>query len=332
MTMRETAVRFEVVAIHGPARPAPFLRRVAAIVLCGLAFAFPSKNAAAGTLVRFTTSQGTFDAELFDVATPATVANFLGYVNDGDYTNSFVHRSTAGFLIQGGGFTFSGGVASPIPPSPPVANEPGLSNTRGTLAMFKPFGNPDGATSQWFINLANNSVPLDAQNGGFTVFGRILGSGMQVVDAISSLPRLNAGAPNFDELPVVNYSSGPLLEQNLVMLSSIAVAGCFELGDMNGDCSVDNEDITPFVLALIDLDFYAASFPGLDALARGDINLDGALDNEDISPFVTLLLGGAAVAVPEPASAVLALPALLIAVLLPGRRLRGPTTGLARSR
>jgi Concanavalin A-like lectin/glucanases superfamily len=76
-------------------------------------------------------------------------------------------------------------------------------------------------------------------------------------------------------------------------------------GDMNNDSAVDNEDISGFVLALIDLDAYQTSTGLTDGVARGDINNDAALDNEDIGPFVTLLLGGGAAAVPEPASVVL---------------------------
>jgi hypothetical protein len=90
----------------------------------------------------------------------------------------------------------------------------------------------------------------------------------------------------------------------------IDVFGLAIRGDMNGDAAVDNEDISGFVLALIDPDAYQAQFVFSDGAWRGDVNASGSFDNEDISPFVGLLLGGAA-AVPEPGTAVLALVAVL---------------------
>jgi cyclophilin family peptidyl-prolyl cis-trans isomerase len=106
-----------------------------------------------------------------------------------------------------------------------VINEPGISNLRGTIAMAKRPGDPNSATSQWFINLADNSELLDDQNGGFTVFGEVTGNGMDVVDAIAALPVWNAGSPCFGcspltELPLRDYPGGgaPVEEQNLVMM------------------------------------------------------------------------------------------------------------------
>ncbi len=113
------------------------------------------------------------EIDLFEEETPETVANFLNYVNDGDYANTFIHRSVAGFVIQGGGFTFIDGERQSVPTDPPVVNEPGISNLRGTIAMAKLSGDPNSATSQWFINLADNAENLDGQNGGFTVFGQV---------------------------------------------------------------------------------------------------------------------------------------------------------------
>jgi cyclophilin family peptidyl-prolyl cis-trans isomerase len=113
------------------------------------------------------------DFALFSDRTPATKANFLNYVNDGDYIDSFIHRSVPGFVIQGGGFRIRGGNIESVPTNPPVVNEFGISNTLGTISMAKSEGNPDSATSQWFISLGANSDNLDNQNGGFTVFGRV---------------------------------------------------------------------------------------------------------------------------------------------------------------
>ena len=102
---------------------------------------------------------------------------------------------------------------------PSVPNEPGISNTRGTIAMAKLDGKPDSATSQWFINLVDNGGPpnnLDTTNGGFTVFGRVIGDGMAVADAIALVPRYNFGSP-FDTIPLRNYTSpNPVAPANLV--------------------------------------------------------------------------------------------------------------------
>jgi len=123
----------------------------------------------------------------------------------------------AGFTIQGGGYTFADSTALDIPTFAPVANEFKISNTRGTLAMAKLGNQPDSATSEWFINVADNSGNLDNQNGGFTVFARVIGDGMAVVDAINQLPVTNAGGP-FTDLPVINFSgASPLTTDNLVM-------------------------------------------------------------------------------------------------------------------
>ena len=147
-----------------------------------------SASAQANTIVRVSTTFGDFSLELFDTVTPVTVQNFLNYVNSGAYNGSFFHRLDKGFVLQGGGFRFvpfEGPVA--IPTAAPIVNEFQESNVRGTVAMAKSDGDPDSATSQWFVNLTDNSANLDAQNGGFTVFGRVLGDGMTVLDTINEL-------------------------------------------------------------------------------------------------------------------------------------------------
>jgi cyclophilin family peptidyl-prolyl cis-trans isomerase len=192
-----------------------------------LALAFPAISLA--STVSMQTVLGVIDIELFDTAAPLTVANFMNYVNSGAYNNSFIHRSVPGFVIQGGGYSYANTPAGTtyfhIPTNPPVQNEfsPSRSNVRGTIGMAKFPNNPDSATSEWFINLADNSANLDYQNGGFTVFGRVLGSGMNVVDDIANLPVWNASTvnPAFNELPLVNYTSGALQPSNLVMVTNV---------------------------------------------------------------------------------------------------------------
>lgn len=169
------------------------------------------------TVVRCTSNLGEFDLQLFDAEKPKTVANFLSYVNSGAFKNSIIHRSVLGFVVQGGGFFLDGTSLNSVSARAPVVNEPGISNLRGTVAMAKLGGDPNSATSQWFVNLGDNSANLDAQNGGFTVFGEVLGNGMNVVDAIAGLPTYNAGGA-FTDLPLRNPA---LTVDNLVLFSSV---------------------------------------------------------------------------------------------------------------
>lgn len=182
---------------------------------------------AAGPLVRFATTLGTIDVQLLSDDAPATVTNFMGYVNRGDYNGTFFHRSDPGFVIQGGGFRFSGGQPVAAPSGPAVINEFKVSNTRGTLAMAKIGGDPNSATNQWFFNLADSNAPvLDPQNGGFTVFGRIV-AGIDVMDTIAAQRVVNASATfgaTFNELPVFDYPTGTTpAAENLVTINSITV-------------------------------------------------------------------------------------------------------------
>lgn len=158
--------------------------------------------------VTLTTPLGEIVIDLFEEEAPETVANFLNYVRDGDFEGSFIHRSVTGFIIQGGGYTWVDDVLGNVPTDPPVVNEPGISNLRGTIAMAKKSGDPNSATSQWFINLADNAAILDDQNGGFTVFGEVTGDGMDVVDAIAALKIWNAGGA-FTTIPLIDYPGSP---------------------------------------------------------------------------------------------------------------------------
>ena len=177
----------------------------------------------AATLVDFSTTFGGFEVQLYDDQTPITVSNFLSYVDAGLYNNSIIHRSIPGFILQGGGYDVSGSQLYTIPPGSPIQNEPGISNVRGTIAMAKLGGDPNSATCQWFFNLADNSSNLDYQNGGFTVFGRVLGNGMDVVDAMAAVPTYDATpqlGSAFSNLPLLNPS---LTANNLVMINSVTV-------------------------------------------------------------------------------------------------------------
>ena len=199
-------------------------------VVCSVLLAVLPAHAQ-NTMVRLHTTQGPIDVALLDTEAPLTVANFLAYVRGGDYTNVFFHRSVrlpapslAPFVIQAGGFKWTDtGCCSQVTTRGNVRNEYSAtrSNLRGTVAMAKVGGNPDSATSQWFVNLGDNSANLDNQNGGFTVFARVTAPGMTTADQIAALPVVNAGT-NFAELPVADWKTNTQIARaNVVRLTAV---------------------------------------------------------------------------------------------------------------
>lgn len=192
------------------------------------------------SVYRFDTAwMGSFDVALFDHRTPATVENFRGYADRGDYTQTFIHRSvnTAGSgigIIQGGGFAYSdAGGAWYVPSGDPVVNEPGILNTGGTIALAKTAAGPDSGTNQWYFNTTDNpALDSAANNGGYTAFGEVLYDGMTVVGVdggvggIANLPVWNAESwhPAFTNLPLhPDYDGSRYLEErDLVTFRSIS--------------------------------------------------------------------------------------------------------------
>lgn len=186
-------------------------------------------QSACATTVQFQTVLGDFEVNLFDKTTPKTVENFLNYVESGAYTDTVIHRAEPGFIVQGGGFEFTGSLPlKGLTQNAAVVNEPVYSNRRGTIAMAKLENKANSATSQWFFNLKDNSAILDGQNGGFTVFGQVTGNGMAIIDAMAALSRFNKDG-TFSELPLRNYTAEDHRaavaydEDNLVMIEGIVV-------------------------------------------------------------------------------------------------------------
>jgi cyclophilin family peptidyl-prolyl cis-trans isomerase len=159
-----------------------------------------------GTIVQFTISKyadgssSNFLVQLFDYDKPATVENFIHYITSGSYSNTFFDRDVTNFVLQAGDYVtydrttngLNGGPVSTgtnIFPSQ-VDSEfnvgPLIHNHFGTLAMALLTGESNSATSGFFFNLADNSTNLDNQNGGFTVFGRIL-SGTNILQYFNTL-------------------------------------------------------------------------------------------------------------------------------------------------
>ncbi|MBO1518454.1 peptidylprolyl isomerase [Oceanisphaera pacifica] len=136
-----------------------------------MAISLMAPHAIAGTKVELITNMGTLKVELNDQAAPATVANFLRYVDDGSYNGSIFHRLIPEFVVQGGGFDTE---YKKLPTYSSVVNESnnGLKNQRGTLAMART-QDPNSATRQFYINLNNNQSLNAGRNAGYTVFGKV---------------------------------------------------------------------------------------------------------------------------------------------------------------
>ncbi len=185
--------------------------------LFGLAVLFAAEGggsggaapAAANPRVVLETTKGPIVIELDAAKAPATVANFLAYVDAGHFDGTVFHRVIDGFMIQGGGFTAD---MQQKPTRAAIENEAdnGLKNKRGTLAMART-NDPHSASAQFFVNLADNGF-LDhtaktAQGWGYAVFGRVV-EGMATVDAIAKVRTGDrAGHQNVPLEPVVVESA-----------------------------------------------------------------------------------------------------------------------------
>jgi cyclophilin family peptidyl-prolyl cis-trans isomerase len=154
---------------------------------------------AANPVVVMETNKGTIKIELFEDKAPITVKNFLQYVKDKHYDGLIFHRVIENFMIQGGGFEPG---MKERKTREPIKNESdnGLSNLRGTIAMART-SVPDSATSQFFINVKDNTFldkAMARDKVGYCVFGRVI-EGMDVVDKIRSVK--TTSKMRFDDVP-----------------------------------------------------------------------------------------------------------------------------------
>lgn len=146
---------------------------------------------AANTQMQIQTTMGNIDIELFDDKAPVSVKNFKSYVKDNFYNGTIFHRVIPGFMIQGGGMD-SRMIEKQT--KAPIINESsnGLKNDIGTLAMART-NDPNSASSQFFINVANNDFLNKApDNPGYAVFGKVT-QGMNIVNKIVNVPTSNYG-------------------------------------------------------------------------------------------------------------------------------------------
>ena len=173
-------------------------------LLAGL-LGFAALGAQAETRAVIDTNMGQIRLSLDEQKAPKSVANFVNYANKGFYNGTIFHRVMDGFMIQGGGFTPD---MTQKPTEKAISNEAenGLKNTIGTIAMART-ANPNSATSQFFINVADNDFlnykDRTPQGAGYAVFGKVTG-GMDVVQKIAKVQTANrAYHQNVPVKPVV---------------------------------------------------------------------------------------------------------------------------------
>ena len=164
--------------------------------------------------------------------TPITTNNFIGYVSEGLYDQTLIHRAVSNFIIQGGAYSWPS-ISSDQPGGHPlrvtskgeIINEPINSNLLGTIAMAKVAGLPNSATSEWFINLSDN-INLDSQNEGFSVFGHLLGDSIRnpllLNDQSIYNVNYNESGLNIPELPLVNLQGNIINNKNYFAIHSVS--------------------------------------------------------------------------------------------------------------
>tara|TARA_X000000368_G_scaffold151779_1_gene119636 strand:- start:594 stop:1175 length:582 start_codon:yes stop_codon:yes gene_type:complete len=145
------------------------------------------------TKVTIKTSVGDIQLKLNDEEAPITVENFKNIASSGYYEGTIFHRVMSGFMVQGGGLTAD--MSNKSSETSPIQNEAnnGLTNDRGTIAMART-GDPHSATSQFFINHADNGfLNYPGTDGwGYAVFGAVT-EGMDVVDSIADVATGSSG-------------------------------------------------------------------------------------------------------------------------------------------
>jgi peptidyl-prolyl cis-trans isomerase A (cyclophilin A) len=161
-------------------------------------------------IVYIQTSMGRITVELDADRAPLTVANFLRYVDGGQYPETVFHRVVRGKVIQGGGYTRNFVARPTFPPIPSEAQN-GLRNVRGAVGMAR-VSDPNSATNQFYINV----IPNPQWDGQYTVFGKVI-DGMEVVDKIAAVETGTIGS--FQDCPLT-----PILIESILRKEVAAMA------------------------------------------------------------------------------------------------------------
>lgn len=286
-----------------------------------------------GTVVQFDTTEGNFRVTLTDSATPATVANFLKYVNSGAYKNTFFHRSVVlttnkggspthpADIVQGGGYKIVGRSVQHIPTNAPVADEYTtelFGDVAGTLAMAKT-SSANSATSEFFFNEHDTSSELDTPTTdssgattSYTVFGKVLGDGMNVIDKLATLPTVDASKGNsaLNTLPVAGIAESAVAHarvhpNNLVYLKKVEVINTDS--GMTFTATNDNPGLVQPKVAGSSLSFsYAVGQTGSAGITVTGTSIDGTSIAQTFTVTVPSTTATAPVAANDTVSAVTA--------------------------
>lgn len=180
-----------------------FLSLITAAALSSVVTLPGSVHAEGMPKVSMKTSFGEIVLELNPEKAPKSVDNFLQYVKAGHYNGTTFHRVIEGFMIQGGGYDAKGN-EKPTRAPIPIESKNGLRNQVYTVAMART-GDPNSATSQFFINVNNNRfLDYPGQDGyGYTVFGKVI-KGTEVVDKIKAV---ETGRRDMPVTPVIIESA-----------------------------------------------------------------------------------------------------------------------------
>jgi peptidyl-prolyl cis-trans isomerase A (cyclophilin A) len=178
---------------------------IVAVFAAVLSLASAQTARADNPVVVMKTSEGTLEITLDAKAAPVTVKNFLTYVDEKFYDGSLIYRDVQGFVAQGGGLSPQG---SGKPEHPPIIDEAnnGLHNVKGTISMART-SDPGSATTQFFLNLADNSGSLDpnpaGDPNGYAVFGKIT-RGSDVLDKIAALGGTDPMGPPAHTITIIS--------------------------------------------------------------------------------------------------------------------------------
>jgi len=261
------------------------------------------------TAVRWETNKGNIDLLLYPSLAPLAVANFMAYVNGGDYTDVFFHRHVSDFVLQAGGFAAKNNALATVDGRPAPLNEPGLSNLQWTIAAAKLgarstsafdaartayqnansglplsdeaigyLGNPDSATTDIFINLNDNASNLDNQNGGFTVYGRVSNMTQATVTSIRELPVGNYGGA-LSSLPV-NAATAP---SSPTFAQLVKMNRAFQIPTLS--YSIDN--LSPSVASVV-IENNQLNLNGLTSGTRSVTVTAKDLDNKSVTQTFTI--------------------------------------------
>lgn len=187
--------------------------RITSLSSIAFVLGVPLAAGAANPQVELKTSMGTMTIELYADKAPRTVDNFLQYVKSGFYGGTVFHRVIPGFMVQGGGF---GKDMQQKPARPPIQHEGAAcaANELGTVAMART-GDPHSASSQFFINVVNNTrlnhSAATPQGYGYCAFGKVI-SGMDVAQKMVAVPTTTAG-------PHQNVPRDPIVIESATVLN-----------------------------------------------------------------------------------------------------------------